>query len=330
MKSLLSVVCCPLSAAMRRVLLMVGLTTMNGQLTTALSQQISQYTQYVFNHYSVQPAVAGSKDCFDGRLGFRRQWGGIDGMPVTAWATLHGALRSKKPFVKNKHGFGVNIEADDTGPIGYTHAYLGWAYHMQMSKDYMLSMGLFAGIKQFKLDLGEVTLDNPDDPAVTGKQSVIVAPEIAPGIWAYSNRFWIGASIFGILGNRISGIGLESRYTRHYLLSAGYRYRIGKTTAIIPSTLMKISPGSPMAWDLNVQVEWKKKLALGISYRNVDAFAFMGRVHFMKFFSLGYSYDITTSLLRQASSNTHEIILGITPCPPDAGRRSPVACPVWE
>lgn len=294
------------------------------------AQQISQYTQYVFNHYSIQPAVAGSKDCFDGRLGFRRQWGGIDGMPVTAWATLHGAIHSKKPFVKNKHGFGVNIEADDTGPIGYTHFYLGWAYHMQMGKDYMLSMGLFAGIKQFKLDLGEVRVDNPNDPAITADQSVIVWPEIAPGLWAYGHNFWIGASMFGTLNNRIKNVGEDSRYTRHYLLSAGYRYRIGKKTAFLPSTLWKISPGSPLAMDITVQMEWMKKVAVGISYRNVDAIAFMGRVNFMKYFSLGYSYDITTSLLRQGSSNTHEIILGITPCPPDAGRRSPVACPVWE
>ncbi|MBK6776141.1 MAG: type IX secretion system membrane protein PorP/SprF [Flavobacteriales bacterium] len=182
----------------------MALTTINHQLSTTQAQQISQYTQYVFNHYSVQPAVAGSKDCFDGRLGFRRQWGGIQGMPVTAWATIHGALRSKKPFVKNKHGFGVNIEADDTGPIGYPHFYLGWAYHMQMGQDYMLSMGLFAGLKQFKLDLGEVTLDNPNDPAVTGNKSVMVWPEIAPGIWAYGKNFWLGASMFGTFNNPIT------------------------------------------------------------------------------------------------------------------------------
>lgn len=297
---------------------------------TAIAQQLSQYTQYVFNHYSVQPAVAGSKDCFDGRLGFRRQWGGIPGMPVTAWATLHGALKSKKPFVKNKHGFGVNIEVDDAGAIGYTHFYLSWAYHIQMGRDYMLSMGVFAGLKQFKLDLGEVTLDQPDDPAIAGKQSVIVWPEIAPGIWAYGNNFWIGASMFGTLNNRIKDIGIDSRYTRHYLLSAGYRYRLLKGVHLIPSTLMKISPGSPMAWDITAQVEFKKKVALGISYRNVDAIAFLGRVSFGKYFSVGYSYDVTTSLLRQGSSNTHEIILGITPCPNAGARRSPVACPVWE
>ena len=44
----------------------------------AHAQQLAQYTQYVFNHFSVNPAVAGSKDCLDVRLGFRKQWNGFD------------------------------------------------------------------------------------------------------------------------------------------------------------------------------------------------------------------------------------------------------------
>ncbi|MBK7556440.1 MAG: PorP/SprF family type IX secretion system membrane protein [Flavobacteriales bacterium] len=307
----------------------MALTTINHQLSTTQAQQISQYTQYVFNHYSVQPAVAGSKDCFDGRLGFRRQWGGIQGMPVTAWATIHGALRSKKPFVKNKHGFGVNIEADDTGPIGYTHFYLGWAYHAN-GPGLHAEHGPVRRVEAVQTGSGRGDLGQPERSAVTGNKSVMVWPEIAPGIWAYGKNFWLGASMFGTFNNPIRGVGTDSRYTRHYLLSAGYRYRIGKKTAFIPSTLWKIGPGSPMAMDINVQMEWVKKVAVGVSYRNVDAFAVMGRINFMKYFSLGYSYDITTSLLRQGSSNTHEIILVSLPVRPMRAARSPVACPVWE
>ena len=60
------------------------------------AQQIAQYTQYVFNHFSVNPAVAGSKDCLDVRLGFRKQWIGFPGAPTTGWASLHGYIRPKR------------------------------------------------------------------------------------------------------------------------------------------------------------------------------------------------------------------------------------------
>ena len=67
--------------------------------TQLRAQQIEQYTQYVFNHFSVNPAVAGSKDCIDVRLGFRKQWVGFPGAPTTGWATVQGTIRPKgKPF----------------------------------------------------------------------------------------------------------------------------------------------------------------------------------------------------------------------------------------
>ena len=295
------------------------------------AQQIPQYTQFVFNHFPINPAVAGSKDCLDIRLGFRKQWVGFEGAPTTAWATVHGAIRSKQPFVKNRHGIGVWVEADDTGPLGYTHFYLAYAYHIQMKQDYFMSMGFFAGAKQMKLDAGVITLDDYNDPAIDGSKSVFVIPEITPGIWLYGKKGWLGLSIHQLLGNKIRDFGLgESRLTRHALLSGGRRFKIGKHQALTPSALFKISPGSPVAMDLNMMLDHKKIFGIGASYRNTDAVALMFRLSFLKFFQLGYSYDITTSKIRVASSNTHEIILAITPCPPNDPRRAIVRCPVWE
>ncbi|MCB0778081.1 MAG: type IX secretion system membrane protein PorP/SprF [Flavobacteriales bacterium] len=299
----------------------------------AEGQQIAQYTQYVFNHFSVNPAVAGSKDCMDVRLGYRQQWVGFEGAPTTAWASIHGTLKPKgKPYQANKHGIGAFVEADDTGPLGYTHFYLAYAYHLQVSRGYYLSAGVFGGVKQLKLDQGQVTLENYDDPAIAeAAGSVVVYPEVAPGLWAYGNTFWAGVAAFGLLNNQVDGIGVETRATsRHLKLSGGYRVRIGRHTAFTPSTLIRVSPGSPVGFDLNAMVDWKRKYGIGVSYRNQDAVAFMGKVSFLKYFSLGYSYDITTSPLRVSSSNTHEVILAITPCPPVDPSKRIVSCPIFE
>ena len=56
----------------------------------------------------------------------------------------------------------------------------------------------------------------------------------------------------------------------------------------------------------------------------------MIKVPFLNYFSLGYSYDITTSRLRVASSNTHEIILAIYPCKANDPSKTIVSCPVFE
>ncbi len=295
------------------------------------AQQISQYTQYVFNQFSVNPAVAGSKDCLDVRLGFRKQWVGFPGSPTTGWASLHGAIRAKgKPFVKSRHGVGAFIESDEAGALGYTHLYLAYAYHVQMAKDYYMSMGLFAGIKQQKLDLGQVNALNPVDPALSKDGSVIVYPEVWPGIWIYSKNGWAGLSINQALGNKVKDMGVDTRLTRHFLASGGRRVRINRTLALVPSAMLKFSPKSPLAIDVNASIEYRRRLGLGISYRNQDAIAFMVKIPFLKFFTLGYSYDVTTSRLRTGSSNTHELILAIYPCGNHDPAKEIVRCPVFE
>lgn len=169
-----------------------------------------------------------------------------------------------------------------------------------------------------------------DDPAITGSVSVMVLPNITPGIWYYDKTSFLGMSIHQLLGNPIERIGTDSRLWRQYMLSGGKRFRISKITTVMPAALMKISPGSPMALDVNVMMEWKRMFGVGASYRNSDAVAVMMRLSFLKYFQLGYSYDITTSRIKLDSSNTHEFILAITPCPPKDPSKMIVRCPVFE
>lgn len=293
-------------------------------------QQLSQYTQYVFNHFSVNPAVAGSKDCLDVRLGYRKQWVGLDGSPTTGWASLHAAIRPKNSVNKGKHGVGFFAESDQAGNWGYTRLALAYAYHLQMSRDYFLSFGLFGGAQQMKYDVGASTLVDYNDPALDSKATSLVIPEVTPGIWAYNKVAWAGLSMHQTLGNRISGIGTDSRLARQVMLSGGYKYRIGRSTAFIPSLLLKKSKAAPWALDINGMVEWQRKFALGAGYRAGDAVTLLMKVSFAKFFQVGYSFDLTTSRLRLGGSNTHEIILAITPCSQADMSRRMINCPAFD
>lgn len=296
-----------------------------------MAQQTAQYTQYVFNMFAINPAVAGSKDCIDVRLGYRQQWVGFPGAPVTGWATVTGTIKPKgKPFRANRHGIGTFVEADNTGPLGYTSFQLAYAYHIQMKQDFYMALGFFGGIRQEKLSLGDVVATDNSDPALTNNGSVLVYPDVTPGIWLYGKSTWGGLSVQQALGNKIDGIGLDSRLSRNFIFSLGHRYRIDRKFSVMPSALVKFPSGAPMALDLNVMFEYRRKLGVGVSYRNQDAVAFMLKVPFLKYFTLGYSYDVTTSQLRAGGANTHEIILGIYPCTPLDPAKAIVRCPIFE
>ncbi|HEY0176010.1 MAG TPA: type IX secretion system membrane protein PorP/SprF, partial [Pedobacter sp.] len=56
------------------------------------AQQLPQYTQYVFNSFLVNPAVAGIENYTDVKLGYRKQWDGINGAPETGFFSVNMPL----------------------------------------------------------------------------------------------------------------------------------------------------------------------------------------------------------------------------------------------
>ena len=76
------------------LVLLVGLSS-----NEAYSQQDPQYSMYMFNPLSSNPAYAGSRDALSVTLLGRKQWVGIDGAPETGSLTLHSPLKNNDDFV---------------------------------------------------------------------------------------------------------------------------------------------------------------------------------------------------------------------------------------
>ena len=72
------------------------------------AQQDPQYSQYMFNQLSINPAYAGSKEAISSSIFLRRQWVGVDGGPATGSLTVHGPMAKKKvePNTVIKFGLG--------------------------------------------------------------------------------------------------------------------------------------------------------------------------------------------------------------------------------
>ena len=294
-------------------------------------QQTPQYTHYIFNHFAINPAVAGSKKCMDMRLGYRTQWQGFDGAPRTAIASLHGPMGVKdKSSYKTKHGVGGMIENDRADPLGRTSMLLSYAFHFPLNKDYYMSMGMFAGFTQFSFDASQLSIEDPSDPAIVTSKSVFVLPEFNPGIWIYGDRSFFGASIFHLTGNRIKDVGLNTQFQPHYYLTYGLALKLSKEIQFRPSILVKKTAASPYAIDVNGLFDIKNIVTLGVAYRNVDAVAGMIKFNFFRFFTLAYAYDYTTSKINLNSSNTHEIILGALSCPRKRRGQGYVPCSAYD
>src|SRR6187551_1370991 len=76
----------------------------------ARAQQDPQFTQYMFNLLSINPAYAGSAERVSLKALSRHQGVGFEGAPTTQTITMHS------PFLMESLGLGGTIMRDEYGP----------------------------------------------------------------------------------------------------------------------------------------------------------------------------------------------------------------------
>ncbi|MGD1845115.1 MAG: type IX secretion system membrane protein PorP/SprF [Salibacteraceae bacterium] len=303
--------------------------------TVISAQQPEQYTQYLFNHYAINPAVAGSKPCTDIKLGYRRQWVGLDGAPEVSFFTFHKAIGKKNGIRQHWHGIGVYMFNEEIGAFGRQAVYPSYAFHVRLNRNLIMSTGAFLGFRRESFSGAGLVYPDLDDPTLGQGVAFFLYPEIHPGIWLYNKSFYTGISVRQVFKNQLKQggqqIGSPAGLPPHFYFTIGRQIESQRYYyTYIPSVHVRYTALWPPSIDANMLVFYKDVIGLGASYRLGDAVSAMMQLKLAKFVSVGYSYDYTTSKMRRISSNTHEIILSLTPC---AKGRYPVKnqlCPAYN
>ena len=104
-------------------------------------------------------------------------------------------------------------------------------------------------------------------------------------------------------------IEAQNKLVRYFNFTASYLAQVRDKIEVEPYTMLRATFINPIQFDLGARVIYNKNFFAGIAYRFQDAFCLMIGTTYNNF-SFGYSYDITTSNLRNYSSGTHEVVLG--------------------
>jgi type IX secretion system PorP/SprF family membrane protein len=291
------------------------------------SQQVSQYTQWSFNHFAINPAMAGLKNCVDLRAGYRLQWAGFEGAPKTALFTVNTPINVRRKLLSSPyHGLGLKLERDAMGHFKDLSMSLAYAAHFPIGRDKRLSFGIQGGFQQFGFDQSNVSTIDPDN-AVANSASNFLFPLVSFGTWYNSNNYFVGAAMDQIFRNKWEDVGFNSRFGLHLKLTAGTRYQISELNTLLPAVMLRIPPSGPLGFDLNLMVDFSDRFLLGIGYRNTDAIMALARFK-MNNFSVGYSFDFITSDIRGGNFHTHEISVLYNTCRNNGISTS--ACPLFE
>ncbi|MBK9420567.1 MAG: type IX secretion system membrane protein PorP/SprF [Flavobacteriales bacterium] len=273
------------------------------------AQQLPQLSQYVSHDYLYDPAVAGSRPWFEVKSAHRNQWVGIQDAPRTF-------MLSASTPVGQKMGVGGYIFTDNVGPTRRTGFQLSYAYHLKITSDIKLGLGLSFGMLQFLVDGSKIQFHEADDPLMDDQLRGSLMPDATFGAYLYHDRWWFGATAPQLLRNRIWFYDQNdqslSKLAAHYYAMGGYRIPIGTDLKLEPSFLVKYVDPVPPKVDLTATLRYKDLLWVGATYRTEDALSFMVGYWMKQTFQFGYSYDLTTTNLQRYTSGTHEVMLGIT------------------
>lgn len=274
----------------------------------SFGQQIPQYSQYMLNDYILNPAMTGQHDYWEVKSNNRLQWIGITDAPRTFILSAHG------PFKKHNMGMGGSVFADITGPTSRVGFYLSYAYHLKLSKSLKLGMGLSFGLLQYRIDGTKVTLYDNGDPVFVNQMMTVYTADATFGLNLKHKNFNFGISLPQIIGNDLKFLenqeDPQSQLARHYMAMGGYTFHVGDF-GIMPNLLVKyVFPTMPQ-FDAGLKFDWRDQFWIGASYRHDDAVSFLGGLSYKDFLLVAYSYDMSTSNLRNYSDGSHELMIGV-------------------
>lgn len=274
-----------------------------GVAVGAFAQQDAQFSQNMYNRMSVNPAYAGSNDAICATLLARSQWVGFPGAPKTA------LLSADMPVKMLFGGVGLSITGDKLGFDQNIIAKAAYAYRRQLGPG-KISAGIAAGIYQKSTD-GEWIYNQPNDPNIPVSKVAGMAPDFDFGIYYHTNKLYFGVSATHLSEAGIDYSVLTTYLARHYFIMGGYKYTPQSLPdwTFLPSILIKSDAASTQV-DFNLNVMHKDKYWAGFSYRIQDALVLLVGMNINQNWKFGYSYDVTTSEIKNYSSGSHEIMLG--------------------
>ncbi|TJY61350.1 type IX secretion system membrane protein PorP/SprF [Sphingobacterium alkalisoli] len=302
------------------------------------AQQNIQFTQYIFNSMSVNPAYAGYKEEWFGQMALRSQWLGVDGGIKTGLLSLDGVIDEHD----RRHGVGAQITVDALGAQAASSLYANYALRLQLDRAdrHRLSLGIAGGVTQYSLDGDKLRYYDEGDVAIPQGMQSSWHPDIRLGVLYTTQRWYAGISVQDLFGGseadaellQFNQNTLQSLYRRvHAYYMAGILFQLEPGLKLRPSILVKDDFVGPTAVDINAMLVFNDKLWIGGGYRTrakilrrnyqdmtadklsgLNAVMGIAQFHVSPNLRIGYSYDHMLGKMSSLQQGTHEITLGLT------------------
>jgi len=271
-------------------------------------------TQQWFSRINMNPAATGNSNHVDVFLLNRLQWLGFENAPRTNLLNAHSY------FNTIRSGLGFSLLFDKLGLSHQTvNAKMSYAYHLDLTDELLLSLGLSGGLYNNNWDPKRNTFSQEIDMELLVDKSSRTSADFDTGLEISGYGLIVGMSITHLLNS-----APEKSYTgkpgREIYSYVRYRATIDKSFDLVPGIMYRYGNYSNL-FDVNVTGYYMKKYWAGISLRPKNSFAMMlGAEYGM--FRIGYAYDRSVGAILSLAANTHEFMLAARLHKPQQGRKT--------
>jgi type IX secretion system PorP/SprF family membrane protein len=272
---------------------------------SVFAQQDAQYTNYMYNTITINPAYAGTRGVMSVFGLYRTQWVGLDGAPETSAASINS------PIENSNLGIGLSFVNDKIGASNENTISVDLSYTIQTSSIYKLSFGVKGTANLLDVDYTKLNRYDLIDPKFQNNIDNEFSPNIGAGAYFYSDKLYLGLSVPNFLetdfyNDNASTTSLERM---HFYLIGGYVFDLSPSIQFKPAFMCKSVVGSPLQVDLSANFLFNEKFVLGAAWRWDAAMSFMAGFQVSQGLYIGYAYDLETTQLANYNSGSHEIFL---------------------
>ena len=268
-------------------------------------QKEPQYTQYMYNIGSFNPAYVGTVETPEIAGLYRAQWISVPGAPRTI------RLGTNIPFSNEKNGMGLNVINDQIGPVSQTYLDAAYSFQIKLSDYTKLSFGVNAGGSLLNVDYNKGNFEDPNEPLLNENQVNSFYPTVGAGVFMYGDNWYTGVSVPNFLTNGIYNDEVATLVADKIQFNAiaGYVFDLGDDLKFKPALLVNYLQGAPVTFNVSANFLMFQALTLGASYRVNNAVSGLAGFQISNSLFLGYSYDYSTNGYGNYNNGSHEIVL---------------------
>jgi type IX secretion system PorP/SprF family membrane protein len=267
-----------------------------------------QMSQHMFNRTTYNPASTGASRYINIYAHWRDQWQGFYGAPQTMFITAHSY------FPNLKSGLGVVALNDKIGFEKNMLFKLSYAYHVNLTHDSYISLGLSAGVLNRNIDwLSAIPGENGVNQVIPKEPENKWTADFDFGVEYNRERLTVGISVTHL--NRTADEAVYTNMGHHFYGYVKYKFGLGMDFDLVPALFAQNSKKSTHI-ETNLLLHYRNKAWVGVSYRvdekieSESVVAMLG-MDLFDFLRVGYSLDYNIGKIGKSANNTHEIMLGI-------------------